>query len=200
MRTALLLALALVGAKATVNGPTWQGHHVQADLPDSQHLRNTVGINGMGLCVWTSLDHAARYQDAKKLINIRDRMRSQLGGGWPSRVTKIIERDCPDVSIAQYQGRDPTFLDVAMRTKRMACVTYGYSERYHGTISHMVNLVYLDKEWGCILDNNFPRTYEWMPRSECLKRIGHPRGSYWSVVILDPGPAPPPLLSAESQQ
>jgi hypothetical protein len=75
----------------------------------------------------------------------------------------------------------------------MCHVTYGYGERYRmQTIAHMVNLVHLDQKWAAILDNNFPGTYEWMPREEFLKRWAHPGGQGWAYVMLAPPPPPVP--------
>jgi hypothetical protein len=80
-----------------------------------------------------------------------------------------------------------------MRDGALPCVTYGYGERYgSGTIYHMVALLHLDDSLACVLDDNFPGTYEWMSRAEFLKRWKHPSGSGWAVVLLLPPPPPVP--------
>ena len=88
------------------------------------------------------------------------------------------------------------YLDKAMNEGAMVCVTYGYGERYRelgqSTIYHMVNLVLLDSEDACILDNNFPGTYEWMSREEFKRRWVHPDGRGWMITFLAPPPPPVP--------
>jgi hypothetical protein len=192
---AVLSALAgAPGSRATANGPTYQGVDIDLDLPVSEHLRNKAGTDGAGLCVWTSMDHAARWEDIPELIGTRDRMTRERGGGWPDRVASVLKRDAPDLGYVQYQGTDPSILDLAIAAGRMPCVTYGWSERYNGgqTIAHMVNLACLNKQVAAVLDNNFPGTYEWMPRDEFLRRWAHPNGSGWAYVLLGSPPPPAP--------
>jgi hypothetical protein len=193
MRFALILSLLITGQVAIVDGPELHGKRIQADLPASQHERNTAGSNGAGLCVWTSLALAGKWQGAPEMQEILEWMRTQPGGGWPDRVAKVIEKRAPNVSIAQYQGQDPAFLIWALKTRRKVCITYGYSERYRGKISHMVNFDYVDAETIVVQDNNFPGTWEWMSFEEGMRRAKSGRGSYWAVAILD-SPPPPPVL------
>ncbi len=193
MKTWILAALALVGASATVNGPTHAGRTIECDLADSLQLRNTGGSDGQGLCVPTSLTQAARYQNCRELADLQAKQKREPGGGWPDRVAQWIRRDAPNVGLVQYQGAKEDFLDRLISTGRMPCTTYNWGERYGQTIAHCVNLVYLDAQWAAILDNNFPKTYEWMPRAEFFRRAKHPRGSYWAFGILSPPPPPPPI-------
>jgi hypothetical protein len=81
-------------------------------------------------------------------------------------------------------------------------VTYdGRDDFYRSSIGHMVNLVYLDGERGCILDNNRVGVYVWMTRAEFLSRWKGSGGG-WAFVLLDAPPAPalaalpPPLRNA----
>ena len=186
-------------AENHVGGPDYDSRHIRVDLPMSEHLKNKVGTDGSGLCVFTSIDMAARWQNEQDLIGFRDFMTKFPGGGWPAKVDKFIKQKAPNVEYIQNTTGDETLLDLALaKTGRMVCITYGYSPRYvdkwnpSGEIDHMVNLVHLDDKWGVILDNNFPDNYEWMPRAELLRRW-RMRGGGWLVVLTAPPPPPNPV-------
>jgi hypothetical protein len=188
----LLLLPALAAAQAVVNSNLHDGIEVGVDLPMSQHVRNFgAPADKKGLCVFATLDMAARWQNVRPLIGIIHKL--QQGGGWPEKVEQVVRRYGEGTEIVQYQGTDPAFLELALRTGRPCGVTYGYSERYNmETIYHMVLLVHFDATWACIIDNNFPGTFEWMPRGEFLKRWKHPSGQGWAYMLVAPPPPPVP--------
>lgn len=207
-RAATLIGLTmLVGVcyaeHAYVGGNRTGIREVVIDLPKDLHVRNTAGIDQAGLCVWASMQMHANWLGCRPLMDAMIRMQKEKGGGWPERVTEKMKQWAPDVPYVQYEGKDPAILDIAMKTYRGACVTYGHGERYvspkntSGTIAHMVFLSHLDppgtnKPMAAIIDNNFPGTWEWMSRDEFLERWKHPGGSGWAFVILTPPPPPPP--------
>jgi hypothetical protein len=201
----LLYALptpALAGQTEWANGPIFRGVEVTVDLPGKtvadggQRVWNIrAPLDGLGCCVFASIDMAARYQNIRPLIGVIDRIKR--GGGWPEKVTRVVEQAAQDagsepIEFVQYLGSDPSILDLAMKTGRPVCITYGYGEYpYNGaTIAHMVLLVHLDEQLACIIDNNNPLYDTWMSRDELLRRWLHPRGQGWAVVFLAP-PAPP---------
>lgn len=191
----LCLLLPAHAERAIVCGPTNpDGTEVVCDLPVSVWKKNVGGRDGAGLCVFTSINHAGFWQNEEALFDFQNRMRSELGGGYPSKVDVMMKKYAPGVKYVQYEGNDPAILDLAMKTGRMVSVTYGYSERYGGRVAHMVNLVHLDDKWGCVLDNNFigADRLEWMSRAEFLRRwkLG---GGGWAVVLLNPPPPPVPI-------
>lgn len=186
-----------IEAAATVGGPTFQGVEIQIDLPPSQQIKNFgAPDDGLGLCVFASMTMAARWHNVRPLFDVIHKIKK--GGGYPEKVDRTFKEFAPGLEYVQYEGTDPAFLDKALAEGRMPCVTYGYSERYNGqTIYHMVDLVHLDANLACVLDNNFPNTpdkwtYEWMPRAEFLKRWIHPTGQGWAYCMLVPGPPPVP--------
>ncbi len=178
-------------SEATVTEvPEFKGTGTTADLPTSQHVKNRAAA-GLGCCVFASMDMAARCQNVRPLIGVIDKIK--VGGGWPEKVDSVIKENAPGFSeYVQYSGKDPGILDQAMAEGRPCCVTYGYSERYRSSIQHMVLLVHLDQNLACIIDNNFPGTYEWMSRDEFLYRWVHPNREGWAYVFLVPGPPPAP--------
>jgi hypothetical protein len=171
------------------NEPAYQGVEVINDLPRSQHVKNRAAA-GLGCCVFAAMDMDARYHNVRELVGVIDKI--SVGGGWPEKVDRVIKEYAPGLEYVQYTGTDPAILDQAMAEGRPCCVTYGYGERYHSSIQHMVLLVHLDGNLACIIDNNFPGTWEWMPRDEFLYRWVHPNRSAWAYAFLVPGPPPPP--------
>lgn len=185
----------MIGA-ITIGGPVAPDgkRQVVCDLPVDQRTRNVGGRDGAGLCVFSSIGHAARWQNERRLEDFQKKMRAEPGGGYPSKVDAMIAKYGKGAQYVQYEGSDPTILEAALKTGRMVSVTYnGRDPHYRGTIAHMVNLVYLDADLACVLDNNFVGENElvWLSRQEFLSRWTGGGGG-WAVVLLNPPPPPPP--------
>ncbi|GBD37548.1 hypothetical protein HRbin36_02683 [bacterium HR36] len=185
--------------QATIGGlRTPDGKRIQLDYPVERHLRNAVGRDGAGLCVFTSLTHAADWQNVEALRELRDWMRQFPGGGWPEKVDEMVRRLCrernlPIPEYLHYQGNDVEVLKLACKTGRMPCVTYCFSPagRYQGQrIAHMVNLLHAEDRWFAVLDNNYPGTVEWMSENE-FRRTFSGLGEGWAIILLAPAPPPP---------
>lgn len=208
---ALLLALVIGQAQREPDYPgtsTYKGVEVTIDLPDGLALvRDKDGkitiapgqrvpnfgapIDNRGLCVFASLDMAARWQRVPQLIGIIHRI--DRGGGSPSKVERIVAQFAPGVEVAQYEGDNLDFLELGLKTSRAVCVTYGYGKLYnYRTIAHMVLLTHLDKDYAAIIDNNDVECHTWMSRAEFHRRFIHPRGRGWAFVLITPPPPPPP--------
>lgn len=182
-----------------VGGPEYQGTEVACDLPGAEHLKNKGGSDGAGLCVFTSIEMAAKWQNVEVLFGLRDYMTKFPGGGYPEKVDKYFkkiaaEKKLPVPNYIQITNGDMSVLDLAMKTVRIANVTYGYSPRYGEKINHMVCLVHLDEKYAVILDNNFPGDdkLEWVEREEFKKRWLMQQGG-WALILLDPPPPPIPV-------
>lgn len=184
---------------ASVAGPrNADGTEIACDLPDRLHLKNKGGSDGAGLCVFTSIDHAANWQNVPVLQGFRDWMTRHPGGGYPSKVDAMIDRICKDRSTGkpdylQVEGGDLGILQRACRAGLMPSVTYSFSPtgRYGGQrIAHMVSLVHADSKWFVVLDNNYPGAdkYEWLSPAE-FARVYAPG---WAVILLKHGPPPVP--------
>ena len=178
--------------KLTVGGPTSpSGKEVECDLPLSQRTKNVGGRDGAGLCVFSSIGHAARWQNEKRLVDFQKQMTKEPGGGYPEKVDRMIAKYGKGTPYIQYEGHDPTILKLALKTGRMPSVTYdGHDPHYSGSIAHMVNLIYLDDHEACILDNNFIDELVWMSAKEFFERWTGDGG--WAVILLAPPPPPPP--------
>jgi hypothetical protein len=193
-------------SSSRINGRSLDGDELTCDLPASEHLANIGSrVDGRGMCVMTSIEMAARWHGLESMRGLRDWCARQPGGAYPAKVDRQIRQFCaaqgvPVPPYAQYEGSHiEAILDRCDRTGRLACVTYGESPRYSGTIAHMVCCVRFGSRYGVALDNNFPGvdSYEWMSRAEMRRRIVHPNGRGWVFVWLAPPPPPPPFnLSA----
>ena len=174
------------------------GTPIQIDLPQELRIKNVGGRDGAGLCVFTSINHAGIWQDVEVLKDFQKWMRSKPGGGYPSKVDKMIVQKCKESNIPipeyiQVEGKDLELLDLACKTGRMPSVTYGFSPsgRYgRQRISHMVSLVHADKKNYAVLDNNYIDALEWLTHEEFQKTYMTDGG--WSVILLHPGPPPVP--------
>jgi hypothetical protein len=183
--------------KLTVGGPVSPDGktEIQCDLPVAQRTKNVGGTDGAGLCVFSSIGHAARWQNEKRLVDFQEKMKKEPGGGYPEKVDRMIAKYGKGTQYIQYEGKDPTLLKLALKTGRMPSVTYdGHDPHYgmHSYIAHMVNLVYLDDAQACILDNNFigDNDFVWMTTKEFYDRWTGDGG--WAVVLLAPPPPPVP--------
>ncbi len=176
---------------------------VQLDLPDTLHLRNKAGTDRQGLCVFTSINHSAYWQNLPALQDFRDYMTKFPGGGWPEKVDRMIEQRCkalgvPKPAYIQVQSNNLDILAAACKSGRMPAITFCRSfmpGRYGGqTISHMVTLVAArvgpNKMWAC-LDNNYPEELEWLTEAQFLQTYSGGRTG-WAVIFLSPGSPPPP--------
>lgn len=186
--------------QASLGGPSFRdGTEIQCDLPADLHLKNSSGRDGMGLCVFASVNHSAYWQHVAALQDFLQWMRRRSGGGYPRKVDQMIEEICkekgvPKPDYIQIEGGDLEILKLACKNGLMPAVTYSFSPsgRYGGRrISHMVSLVHADDQHFVILDNNFPDNYEWMSPQEFQKTYTGGR-SGWSVILLHPGPPLPP--------
>lgn len=179
------------------------GEEVQIDLPLGQRMRN-IGSHrdGAGMCVSTSMTHAARWHNLRGWKEWRDWCAQFPGGGNPYKMDRQIkqfaqEKSVPVPPYLQYQGRDMAVLEQALKNGILPSVTYSGRDgvRYRGPISHMVNLVYLGPKSAAIMDNNGrPEDLIWMSRGEFFDRWAG-RGSGWAHFWLLPGPPPPPRRS-----
>lgn len=206
MRLALLLILLSPGfgkSQAEAFTPTKDavsplGTRAVCDLPPGQHIRNVGGSDGAGLCVFTSVEHSARWQNVRELYGFQDYMKKRPGGGWPQKLDQMIAAFCKSKGVSvpayiQHTGGDSEFLELALRTGRMPAITYdGRDDFYRGRIAHMVNSAHLSGKEGSIIDNNRPGVFLWMTPPELLSRWRGSDGG-WAVVLL--ASPPPPHLA-----
>jgi len=179
------------------------GVPIQNDLPGELHLKNVGGSDGAGLCVATSITHAARYQGIQVLQDFQQWCRKYRGGGWPEKVDKQIRQVCeergqPVPRYLQVRKLDMEIVKAATKSGRFVCSTYAFSptNRYRGKVAHMVNIAHADDQSIAWLDNNFPgeENYEWVDPATAARQMND-MGGAWYVIFLDGAPPPPLKVS-----
>jgi len=184
---------------ASVGGPVSpEGTPAQVALPVAMHMKNVGGSDGAGLCVFTSIEMDARWQNVPELDGLQSYMRRRPGGGYPAKVDSVLKAFCagkgvPVPPYVQVESKDLEILRLAMKTGRPCAITQGYLPGYRGRIAHMVCLAHAGKpgESWAILDNNYPGRWAWMSEAEFLKSYAA-WGNGWAVILLNPGPPPEP--------
>lgn len=151
-------------------------------------------VDGAGLCVFTSMQHTFRYQ-GYDYEDFRKWMESKPGGGYPEKVDRMIRQYCGEkgvpepryVHIVGVSDWDEIVevLKAALQNGYLPCITWGSDCTVYGNrpIAHMVNLIYLDDEWGAIIDNNRPDKILWVKRPDWDKFTR--RGGFWAMIYLD---------------
>ena len=202
---------------ASVGGPVSpEGTPAQVALPVAMHMKNTGGNDlapnrwgvptnpgrvpgkGSGLCVFTSIEMDARWQNVPELDGLQKWMTMRPGGGHPAKVDAVLKAFCASKGVpvppyVQVESRNLEILRLAMKTGRPCAITQGYLPGYRGRIAHMVCLAHAGKpgeSWG-ILDNNYPGRWAWMSEAEFSKSYAA-FGNGWAVILLSPGPPPAP--------
>ena len=193
-------------SKSWINGYFHGSESITCDLPNDQQMRNIGSkLDGQGMCVFSAVEMAARYQGLEQMRGWRDWCAANYkGGGYPSKVDNLLsawwkKKGIEPIPYLQFEGHDPEeTLRRIDKTNRMACITYGQSPRYPNLIAHMVNCINYGVKYGVVLDNNFPGDdkYEWMEKAELVRRIriqtNRQLGSAWVFVWLTPGSPPSP--------
>jgi hypothetical protein len=178
--------------EAILSQPAYQGRTANAPVPTQLHVKNEGGSDGAGLCVYASVVINGAYQGVADLAGLKEsalwrRAKSRPGGSYPQKLAADIDATYgPDApKYAQYYGPDSNVLDqwsgqgypigATMNTGRQ----YGYKP-----IAHMVSLIhYREGENACVVDNNFPGVYSWMPSAEFVRRW-KTAGDGWAFIWL----------------
>lgn len=185
---------------ANVDGEEHNGVSVDCPLPPDFHTKNVGGSDGAGLCVFCSMHHSGEWVDEPVFAGIFKWMQQYPGGGYPEKVTKMVEKYAAELGMPvpdyiQVTGHDLEILKAACQSGRMPGVTYSFSPsgRYGGKrIAHMVSLVHADDHYFVILDNNYvagEKHLEWLSPEEFSKTYA----PGWAVIPLKPGPPMAPF-------
>lgn len=193
---------------SVVDGPVHDGQEVTVDLAPQEQFKNIGSrLDGAGMCVFSSIEMAAKSQGLDEMRGWRDWCaQNYTGGGWPQRVDELLAAWGKAKGIAippyyQYEGKDPAqVMALIDKTGRMACITYGWSPRYGQRIAHMVCAPRYRGKYAVVLDNNFvskksgdgwdEKVLEWMAPDELVRRMKIGSGSAWVFCWLTPA-APP---------
>lgn len=163
--------------EVALTAPEYQGVKANAPIPPELHLRNEGGSDGAGMCVPTSVDVNGRYQGVPGLEGGKDSTfwrtaKSWPGGYGPEKLARLVEETLPGEKYASYVGTDTRVLDQLSAAGYPIGATMNTGALYHyAPIHHMVSLAHYKRgQWACVVDNNDPGKYHWMPATEFDRR------------------------------
>lgn len=164
--------------EVVLDRPEYKGIKANAPIPTNLHIRNEGGSDGAGLCVISSILANGRYQhvpglEGGKDSNLWRTAKGRRGGYGPDKLANLVNEVMPGEKWASYVGRDTSILDklsaegYPIGSTMNTGALYGYSP-----IHHMISLTHYSKRDGyaCVVDNNDPGKYHWMPTSEYDRR------------------------------
>lgn len=158
-------------------------------MPQQLRPRN-IASKGLGCCTFRSAEYLARWQEVPQLYGLPEWMRDHgiAGGGTPSKQADMVarisaDRGMPAPAFVQYEGRDPSFIELALKTGRPVGITW--------QANHMLVCVHLDAQVGMIVDNNDPHRVQVFPRATFLSKWTAGGGGWCFVLLASPPPPPP---------
>lgn len=186
--------------EVVLDQPVYRGERASAPIPPSMHVRNEGGSDGAGLCVISSILANGMYQGVPGLnvrgpkgrpteehpegtpgqpgkgSALWRAAKSAPGGYSPDKLDRLLRRVMPDEKYAQLVGsgsaEDRDQLERISRAGYPVGVTMNTANLYgYQPIHHMVSLAHYRKDgYACVIDNNRPGFYSWMPAREFDRR------------------------------
>jgi len=149
------------------------------NLEEAFREENWLGPQGEGSCVHATQIMLFRWQGR---FDLADYWKANHADGEYSSALSA-KMDAAGVRYALTdRENDESFLEWACETRR------GCGVAVHNR-AHMVMLVALTDTEACILDNNFPDEFKWMPRATFM--ADWKSSGSWAVVPIVGSPPPP---------
>lgn len=174
--------------EVVTTAPEYHGREANAPIPPEVHFHNEGGSDGAGLCVICSVILNGIYQGVPGLdVPGRDERTGRDVGGkgselWlaakrapggysPEKLAELVKRVMPGERYVSYLGDDYEVLKKLSAQGYPVAVTMSTGSLYgYRTVAHMVSGIHFDDDYACIVDNNDPGRYYWMPKQEFLRR------------------------------
>jgi hypothetical protein len=157
--------------------PEYRGTRASAPIPPEMHLKNEGGSDGAGLCVIASILINGRYQEVPGLeggkgSRLWQTAKARPGGYYPDKLERLLNEVMPGEKWTSYSGQDATVLDTLSRKGLPIGATMKTGAFYeYQPIHHMISLIeYRTGGLACVVDNNDPGVYHWMPATEFARR------------------------------
>lgn len=204
-RIALILAAILIASspaiaqqpdrrgEVAIDRPEYQGVRANAPIPPEMHVKNEGGSDRAGLCVISSLLANGQYQRVPGLERGKESglwraAKGRPGGYYPEKLAALVDEVMPGEKYASYVGVDISILDQLSKRGYPIGATMNTGSLYgYQPIHHMVSLAHYEQgQWACVVDNNDPGRYHWMPADEFGRRwIDGGEGWAWIWTRLD---------------
>lgn len=178
------------GEEATTS-PEYHGTMANAPIPPKYHVRNEGGSNGAGLCVISSLIQDGAYQSIGDLPTLKESAlwkaaKKAKGGYYPGKLEALLKAVMPDAKWFSWEGKTPELVKQYNAAGYPVATTMNTGAQYgYAPIHHMISVAHLDDQWACVVDNNDPGKYHWMPAAEYARRFPD-GGNGWGFVWLPP--------------
>lgn len=169
--------------------PTYDGTQANAPIPPEMHQRNRGGSDGAGLCVIASLVTNLRYQGCPEedVQRLWEMACERPGGYYPEKLETLLREWMPTGPWSKwvsYYGKDPAILDELSANGLPIGATMSWGKGYPGTIHHMISLIHHQTgKLACVVDNNDPGVYHWMPATEEFDARWPDGGNGWAVAF-----------------
>jgi hypothetical protein len=160
--------------------PDYEVERPTVNLETIFRQENWLGPQGEGSCVHATMIMLLRWQGQYEIADYWKA--THADGEYASNLADKMDRAGVRYAYTSRKN-EVSFLEWACKTRR-GC---GVAVRNR---AHMVMLVHMDEQNVCILDNNFPENFKWIPR-ETFMADWLSSGS-WAVTPIM-GPPPPPL-------
>jgi hypothetical protein len=175
--------------EVALTSPSYQGTEANAPIPAEMHIRNEGGSDGQGLCVIASSIINGEYQGVPGIAGLGkesplwEAAKRRPGGYFPEKLTKLIDEVLPEEKYANYLQSDPSILHRLSAEGYAIGATMNTGQLYnYQHIAHMISLNhYQTDKWACVVDNNDPGKYHWMPAKEFDHRWTD-GGTGWAFV------------------
>lgn len=175
--------------EVAIDVPQYKGYWANVPIPTEMHFRNEGGSDGSGLCVIASTVINGHMQGVPDLDQGKGsalwRAAKGLPGGYgPDKLAHLVEQIMPGELYASYTGTDTGVLETLSAKGYPIGATMNTGALYdYAPIHHMISLVHYNKSQNlaCVVDNNDPGKYHWMPATEFDKRWVD-QGSGWAWI------------------
>ena len=173
------------------DSPTYRGVRASASIDPKLHVRNEGGSDGSGLCVISAVlsggmaqgvpgfDVAGYDEHTKGLMPGKGSAfwrtaKSRPGGYSPDKLAALIKETVPEyIKWVSYVGTDASKVEGMTKQGLRVAATMNTGQQYrYAYIHHFVNYAnYKVGSYACIIDNNDPGKFHWMPTIEATRRL-----------------------------
>lgn len=182
--------------------PEYNGVKANAPIPPEMHVKNEGGSDGAGLCVISSILVNGMEQNVPGLESGKGSLlwrtaKSRPGGYYPGKLETLLKEVMPGEKWFSWEGEGTDLVEEYSRQGYPVATTTNTGALYgYQSIHHMISNAHLDANWACIVDNNDPGKYHWMPRAEFDRRFVDGAQGWGFVWLRKPHVVAFTLLSA----
>jgi hypothetical protein len=172
-----------------IDQPRYRGVEAAAPIPVELHVHNEGGSDGAGLCVISSVlsagmtqgvpgletpgpDEASGTNKPGKGSMLWMTAKARRGGYSPDKLAQILNETNPGEKWVSYSGVDIGEVEKLIKAGYRVCATMTTGQQYgYQRINHMINVVHYETNgYACVVDNNDPGKFHWMPAQEYARR------------------------------